>query len=665
MQQTHRYCLYCLERKPEQVICPVCSMDDRQIAVTAHALTPGTLLCGRYLLGRVLGSGGFAITYLALDQHLNIKMAIKEYLPSMLAGRSVTESEVRPYTGVQGEQFSQGLQSFLDEAQTLVRFNHHPGIVSIRDFFHQNGTAYIVMDYLDGITLKEYLENRGERLTVDETLQIILPVMDALREVHEIGLLHRDVSPDNIYITKNRQVKLLDFGAARYAIGEASQSLSVILKPGYAPHEQYISDGKQGPWTDIYATAATIYRMLSGQRPLESISRMADDQLKPLGECGVQADVLLETVLYKALSIRPAGRFQTMNDFQQALQSVTAASTSPEVQQPSGRNKRFIWLSVLGLFALISAVVFIMMFSAPDEEVPMDTEKAEDSLSAPAKSLPEVTGEPEVTAKPEVTAEPELNSGKQESDIQLGEYVQFGSYYGAPIIWRVIHLDEKGDPMLWSDKLLTFKAFDAGNSSRYIDSTLRKWLNSREDRVSWTALDWADLNEYYVYNSYEYESGFLSNANFTAQERASIKPHTHQVEIADYQTGPVMVTDDVFILSEKQFREYVYNRSDLFGTEFHKAQPTAQALKNSEYKGWLENQKWLYWLNTPYKKSEYQLRNVNAGGNINFSLGAYPGYYGVRPALVLDLKNTYFESGGAGTETDAHVIQKRYNMNNL
>jgi serine/threonine protein kinase len=282
-------------------------------------LSKGTLLNNRYEVETVLGHGGFGITYAAHDQTLNVRVAIKEYLPRQLATRGEGRTKVSVFTGEARQQYDYGLRKFLEEAQSVARFAHHPNVVSARDYFAANGTAYMVMEYVEGVTLKEYLQKKGGRISFEEAKGIMMPVMDALREVHQAGMLHRDISPDNIYITTSAQVKILDFGAARYFAGEQSKSLSVILKPGYAPEEQYRSKGQQGPWTDVYSTAATLYRALTGETPPEALDRMAEDTLTPPSRLGVSLPAAAEQALLQALALTAGRRFQNMGEFQQAL----------------------------------------------------------------------------------------------------------------------------------------------------------------------------------------------------------------------------------------------------------------------------------------------------------------------------------------------------------
>jgi serine/threonine protein kinase len=282
-------------------------------------LPQGTELNHRYVIEIVLGHGGFGITYAAHDRLLKVRVAVKEYLPRQLATRAEGRTQVTIFTGAARQQYEYGLRKFLEEAQSVARFAHHPNVVSARDYFTANGTAYMVMEYVEGVTLKEYLAKKGGRISFEEAKGILMPVMDALREVHQAGMLHRDISPDNIYITTSAQVKILDFGAARYFAGEQSKSLSVILKSGYAPEEQYRRSGQQGPWTDIYAVGATLYKALTGQTPPDALDRLAQDTLEPPSRLGVGIPPPAERALLQALAVDAGQRFQSMGEFQQAL----------------------------------------------------------------------------------------------------------------------------------------------------------------------------------------------------------------------------------------------------------------------------------------------------------------------------------------------------------
>lgn len=269
----------------------------------------------KFLLGQFLGQGGFGITYLGWDLNLDMKLAIKEFFPQGLVSRVPGQSKVISYTGETNNQFEFGLDRFLKEAKILARFEDHPNIVTVRDFFKANGTAYMIMSYVEGPTLEKYLAQSKGRIPFSKTLDIMMPVMAALREVHEAEIMHRDISPDNILINKKGRVIIIDFGAARQEMREKSKSLSVILKAGYAPEEQYRSRGKQGSWTDIYAVAATMYRCITGEVPPEAMDRLAEDDLVSPSELNIDIDSIREAALLKALSVRAEGRFQTVENF--------------------------------------------------------------------------------------------------------------------------------------------------------------------------------------------------------------------------------------------------------------------------------------------------------------------------------------------------------------
>ena len=310
-------------------VCPICGWEDGALPASPVFLAPRTVLDGGYLLGNVLGAGGFGITYLAWDLNLKRKLAIKEYFPNAFGMRAQDHCTVAPSGSQNKAAFEHGLEKFLEEGQALAKFQDHPGVVSVVTFFRENGTSYLVMKYEEGITLQEYLKQQGGRIDVQTALDIVTPVMDTLRAVHAAGILHRDISPDNIFINRSGQVKLLDFGAAKHDMASQGKSLQVNLKRGYSPAEQYSKKGKQGPWTDVYALAATIYQAVTGQVPPEALDRLEDDPLESPSALGIVLPRDVEGALMRALSVRHAGRFQTMKAFQEAILS-TRVITAPD-----------------------------------------------------------------------------------------------------------------------------------------------------------------------------------------------------------------------------------------------------------------------------------------------------------------------------------------------
>ncbi|MBL8219388.1 MAG: protein kinase [Bryobacterales bacterium] len=322
-------CMGCMELRGSGSVCEKCGFAEGTEPESPLHLRPRTELHGQYLVGKVLGHGGFGITYLGWDLNLERKIAIKEYLPSGVAVRTGINSEVMPFSGDLRKDYEYGLERYLDEARTVARFQTHPSIVSVLNFFRANGTAYLVMEYLEGATLERFLDSNNDKTTIDMMLTVMVPVMDALHTVHQQGILHRDISPDNVYITRNWAVKVLDFGAARYALGQKSRNLSVILKEGYAPVEQYHSKGNQGPWTDVYAVAATMYRGLTGKTPPASLDRMQADDMQPPSELGVELSQVQEQALMQALAVQPERRFATMEAFQLAITGMTPMTPPP------------------------------------------------------------------------------------------------------------------------------------------------------------------------------------------------------------------------------------------------------------------------------------------------------------------------------------------------
>ena len=310
-------CPGCFNGKGNTSICPRCGYDEG-LKRGPLFLPHRTLLHhGQYLIGKVLGKpGGFGITYLALDTKLETKVAIKEYLPRDLAGRDAGHATISAHSEEDGEFFRYGLTQFLQEARTLAQFDH-ANIVRVRNFFEENGTGYLVMDYYDGITLADYLAQQPQgRLPEKTAVGILMPILDGLREVHAKSFLHRDIKPQNIYLTTANRPILLDFGAARQAMGERSRSLSVVLSEGYAPYEQYHRRGEQGPWTDIYACAAVLYHAVAGEAPPPATERVHKDELDIDG-IGVSA--LLAEALLLGLSVDHHIRPQRMTEFQALL----------------------------------------------------------------------------------------------------------------------------------------------------------------------------------------------------------------------------------------------------------------------------------------------------------------------------------------------------------
>ena len=284
---------------------------------------------------RVLGYGGFGITYLGWNLSLDIPVAIKEYLPADLATREQDLSVV-PQTAQAAADFQWGLERFVDEARTLARFQH-PNIVRVHQYFEAHSTAYIVMDYVEGETLAAHLERKGT-LQEAELKAILYPLLSALEVVHGADFLHRDIKPGNIVLRdSDSSPVLLDFGAARQAIGAKSRSVTSIVTPGYAPIEQYSSRGRQGPWTDIYALGGVCYRALTGQGPDDATDRMRHDPLVPVAQqCAGRASQELLAAVDWALSVDEGDRPQSVGAWREAMEGQARPPVSVSIpREPS------------------------------------------------------------------------------------------------------------------------------------------------------------------------------------------------------------------------------------------------------------------------------------------------------------------------------------------
>jgi serine/threonine protein kinase len=300
-----------------------------------HTLPAGTELIGTYRIVRLLGSGGFANTYLAEDRTLHREVAIKEYFPNDFAVRS-GRTGVQVKTAAHAKNFQWGLDRFEREARTLAKFRH-PNIVRIFQIFDANDTAYIVLEFVEGADLEAWLRGLGRRPTQEELDRLTGPLLEALALVHAESILHRDVKPQNIYIRKSTGAPvLLDFGAARYATGDLTGTTAAIVSRGYSPHEAYARESKlQGPWSDIYGLAATLYRALHGEAPPESAERVLQDTLVPVARLplkGYRKDFL--KAIDWGLALRPQERPQTVAEWRARLVS-GAQATGTTVPVPS------------------------------------------------------------------------------------------------------------------------------------------------------------------------------------------------------------------------------------------------------------------------------------------------------------------------------------------
>lgn len=326
------------EYEEQYEVCPHCGYVDGSPPAEAYHLAPGEILNHKYIVGTTIDSGGFGIIYRAWDAQMEQVVAIKEYFPNGVVSRVPGQNDVIVYSGKNREVFRKGVDRFLVEARNMAEFSQ-PDIVALYDYFEENNTAYIVMEYLDGVSFKEYLKERGGRIPSEEVVDITLHVLAALEEIHSHHIIHRDISPDNIFLCSNHRVKVIDFGAARFSSGEESSNFSTIVKPGYAPAEQYRTKSRQGTFTDLYALGACMYQAATGEKPQESLARAMHDDLRPPKELNPEVPEYLSDIIMKAMAMDEDERFQSSEEFMKALKGHQIAKT-PAKKKPKKKKKK-------------------------------------------------------------------------------------------------------------------------------------------------------------------------------------------------------------------------------------------------------------------------------------------------------------------------------------
>lgn len=317
-------------RATEEGRCPACGFDYEEYLTKKNPthLNPSSHLNHRYIVGRVLGAGGFGVTYLGYDETLHIVVAIKEYFPLRYAVRNTTQMREGTSTvyAMNEREFAHGRENFKNEARLLAQFNKERGIVSVMDQFSENNTEYMVMEYIPGLTLKKIVGMRREPMPENEVKELMEPVLNSLQKLHNYrrpdqgidGIFHRDISPDNLVMNEEGELVLIDFGAARESSEE--REMTVQLKPGYAPPEQYTKDArKQGPWSDIYALCATMYFMVTNAKPTDAQGRRPHDDLLSLADLGMDVSKEFSDAIKKGMSLNYQVRFQDIQELRDAL----------------------------------------------------------------------------------------------------------------------------------------------------------------------------------------------------------------------------------------------------------------------------------------------------------------------------------------------------------
>ena len=430
-------CMRCMSKlTQENGVCPNCGFDNATAANEPHQLECRSILAGAYLVGCVLGQGGFGITYTGWDLNLDLKIAIKEYYPLGYATRdSHTHVTVLTLSGDKREFYQKGLERFINEAKTLAQLARDNGIVGVRNFVYENGTAYIIMDFVEGETLKSLAERRGGKLPAQEVLRLFRPLCDSLTRVHEEGLLHRDISPDNIILRPNGTLTLIDFGSARQISASGEHSNTINVKHGFAPEEQYRTHGEQGPWTDVYAVCATIYRLITGQTPPQALDRLTSGAaITPPRQLGAELTTAQENALLHGLGVNAQFRTKDMQTLEKELYSETGTGKetiktderstpvagpikSPfPVQKPADKKSRIKTIAIiagsaLGLYLLILLGVGAFHNGANGGN--------KDDAKMDVAAVSAVTATPEATAAATPTATPKPTQAPNPSDLSL------------------------------------------------------------------------------------------------------------------------------------------------------------------------------------------------------------------------------------------------------
>ena len=388
------FCPGCMAKAaPINGRCPVCGCDVN-VENAPHQLPVNTILNGRYLVGSVLSADSFGITYIGYDLKLDVRVAIKEYYPSGDADRSMS-LRVYPTPTEGGDPFETGKERFLKEAWALSEFAGDSGIVALRDYFEENGTAYIVMEYLEGEDLHHYAARHG-RFTFDEAFDLLEPAMLTLDKVHKKGLIHRDICPSNIMRLNDGRIKVLDFGAARPQSVNGELSLSILIKLGYSPIEQYSEHGAQGPWTDVYAMSATIYKLITGKTPPPAADRTCGRVLELPSALGAKITPAQEKALMRGLALHPADRTQTMAELAESLR----AQKSTHGSKPDEPGK-----SVLTKKRLIAIAASALVILAACIAVPALTKTGAEETAAEVQAVLETPVKTESTPKQDLSTE--------------------------------------------------------------------------------------------------------------------------------------------------------------------------------------------------------------------------------------------------------------------
>ena len=626
-----------------------------------HCLRKGTRLIGRYTIEGVLGQGGFGITYLGIDELHEKKVAIKEFFPQGIVTRNIEYQDTVTVTFVgEKDNYEKGKERFLKEARTMAKFSKDEGIVKALDFFEINNTAYIVMEYLEGVTLKQYLRE-NQRIAPEDLIELLVPLIESLDEIHSQGMIHRDISPDNIMVLPDGRIKLMDFGAARDYTEFGEKSLSIVLKPGYAPPEQYQTHGVQGPWTDIYALCATMYKCITGENPPDAIDRLVDDHLKKISAFGFTVSPQIEEAIIKGMSVAAKDRYQNVGDFCEDLyggyeeRSVSEAEESQsqvetETAEQSVEDKADMLKDEVPQekYSTTEAVLENenLISEELSENAGLTSEKNEAEAGIESETSNAGNKVPEqILEKERDSTTPEKeglsdNRGKEET-----KKIQKKNKYFLPIIGMLILLGITGFFVYNKSEYKVGKTIEFGNYPQDKDGTEKpiEWIVMKNegnqvlllskyvlDAKPYNNEEWGDVT-WETSDIRQWLNNEFYTTAFNKAEKAKIQTSlTKNEDNSKYGTSGGNDTEDkVFLLSEKEAETLFSNDDERI------AKVTGYAEKSGVYVN-EEKVAW-WWLRSPGRYSSSAAVVGSDGwvyGDGSIVSGAYDG---VRPALHLNI----------------------------
>ena len=574
-----------------------------------HCLRKGTRLIGRYTIEKVLGQGGFGITYLGIDELHEKKVAIKEFFPQGIVTRNIEYEDAVTVTFVgEKDNYNKGKEKFLKEARIMARFSKDEGIVKAQDFFEINNTAYIVMEYLEGITLKQYLRE-NERIEPEELLELFVPLIESLDEIHSQGLIHRDISPDNIMVLLGGKIKLMDFGAARDYTDFGEKSLSLILKPGYAPPEQYQTHGVQGPWTDIYALCATMYKCLTGENPPDAIERVMDDNLKEISEFGIPVSKQMEETIIKGMSISAKNRYRNIEEFCEDLYALSEETLTLEEEE--SKVEETLIEEDMKTFSQEAEEEKKYVLHNPkienDPFVKSGKKVIWDCLwfgKYPQKQITQEDGAIYSVLKNEINWD--LNN---DVIINGSKYHKTENNYFKyePIKWRVLHY-ENSEAFLLADAILDSQPYHSENEEiDWEKSSIRAWLNNE----------------------------FINKAFSNEENKAINTVELINKDNSKYGTqGGKNTSDKLFLLSLSEVDETEESKEYGFWDK------KTRKCKNDNF----SEETYFWWLRSPGNSSHDAAGVYYYGWVFGYGYDVQEPAGGIRPALYLNLSSSDFFS---------------------